>query len=110
MADLGVFDHDVVFDNGTADALISAFNLAALSIEEQSGSRSSMVTTAGTEFKGHFSQLFADNARIASADATELAARLREAATGAKALKEEAHKENERRRLAREWKQRRDER
>ncbi|RAX49118.1 type IV secretion protein Rhs [Arthrobacter sp. AQ5-05] len=110
MADLGVFDHDVVFDNGTADALISAFNLAALSIEEQSGSRSSLVATAGTEFKGHFSQLFADNARVASADATELAARLREAATGAKSLKEEASKENERRRMAREWKQRRDER
>ncbi|MFL4474281.1 DUF6531 domain-containing protein, partial [Paeniglutamicibacter sp. MACA_103] len=110
MADLGVFEHDVVFDNGTADALISAFNLAASSIEGQSGSRSSLVATAGTEFQGHFSQLFADNARVASADATELAARLREAADGARSLKEEARQENERRRLAREWKQRRDER
>ena len=110
MADLGAFEHDVVFDNGTADALISAFNLAASNIEGQSGSRSSLVATAGAEFQGHFSKLFADNARVASADATELAARLREAATGAKSLKEEARKENERRRLAREWKQRRDER
>ncbi|MFL4479905.1 DUF6531 domain-containing protein [Paeniglutamicibacter sp. ORCA_105] len=110
MADLGVYEHDVVFDNGTADALISAFNLAASRIEGQSGSRSSLAATAGTEFQGHFSQLFADNARVASADATELAARLRETAAGAKSLKEEAHKENERRRLAREWKQRRDER
>lgn len=110
MADLGVYEQDVVFDNGTADALISAFDLAASKIEGQSGSRSSLVATAGAEFQGHFSQLFADNARVASADATELAARLREAANGAKALKEEARTENERRRLAREWKQRRDER
>ncbi|MGL3807884.1 DUF6531 domain-containing protein [Paeniglutamicibacter sp. R2-26] len=110
MTDLGVFAHDVTFDDGTADALISAFSTAASAIESQAGSRASYVATAGTEFKGRFSELFADNARVASADALELSDRLREVATGARRLKEEARKENERRRLAREWKQRRDER
>ncbi|GAA1496879.1 DUF6531 domain-containing protein [Paeniglutamicibacter kerguelensis] len=110
MADLGPYNEIVKFDYGTADALISAFTAAAAAIEAQAGSRSSFVATAGTEFKGRFSQLFADNARVASADAMELSDRLREVATGARRLKEEAHAESERRRLAREWKQRRDER
>nr|WP_254456358.1 DUF6531 domain-containing protein [Paeniglutamicibacter quisquiliarum] len=107
---MGAFEHDVEFDFGTANALIGAFRAAASKIEGQAGSRSSLVSAARTEFKGHFSQLFADNAGVASSDASELAARLREAADGAKQLKEQAHSENERRRLAREWKQRKDER
>ena len=110
VVDLGTFAHDVDFDFGTANALIGAFRAAATKIESQAGSRSSLVATARADFKGHFSQLFADNARVASSDATELAARLRETADGAKQLKEQAHRENERRRLAREWKKRKDER
>lgn len=110
VANLGVFDRDVDFDFGTADALSRAFKAAATKIEGQGGSRSSLVATAKADFQGHFSQLFSDNARVAAADRRELVSRLREAADGADQLSEQARAENERRRLAREWKQRKDER
>ncbi|GAB3749836.1 hypothetical protein GCM10028864_23860 [Microlunatus parietis] len=98
------------FDNDVADALIAAFDGAASTIEGQAGTRSSAVTSAKDDFKGHFSELFSGNASVAAADATELCSRLREVATGARTLKEEARKEQQRRQTAREWKQRQDDR
>ncbi|UXN28850.1 hypothetical protein [Curtobacterium flaccumfaciens] len=46
----------VKFDNGTADALSTALNGAAESIEGQAGSRQSYVNTASQDFRGHFSE------------------------------------------------------
>lgn len=110
IADLGAIDEDVPFNNTVADNLIEAFDGAASDIEGQTSSRSTHVKTAMGVFRGHFSELFSSNASVASADATELADRLREVATGARTLKEEARKEQQRRTTAREWKQRRDDR
>ena len=110
MADLGAIDEDVPFDAGTADTLITACRAAASSIDGQAGQRASSVTTAMTDFKGHFSELFSANAPTAAGDATELANRLREVATGAERLKEEARKEQERRQKARAWKKEHDDR
>ncbi|MFC7623801.1 DUF6531 domain-containing protein [Microlunatus sp. GCM10028923] len=110
ISDLGAIDTDVPFDNGTADDLIAAFDNAATAVDDQASSRASYVTTGSNDFKGHFSELFTSNAAVASADATELASRLREVATAARNLKEEARKEQERRKTAREWKQRQDDR
>ena len=53
---------------------------AAGVIEGQTGSRASWKSTALTDFRGHFSQLFRSNAAVAAGDATELASRLREVA------------------------------
>ena len=110
MADLGAIEEDVPFDVGTADALINACRTAASTITAQTGQRSSLVTTALTDFRGHFSELFTANAATAAGDATELANRLREVATGAERLKEEARKEQQRREKARAWKREHDER
>lgn len=110
ISDLGAIDEDVPFNNDVADSLIAAFDGAASTIEGQAGTRSSAVTSAKDDFKGHFSELFSGNASVASADATELCARLREVATGARTLKEEARKEQQRRKTARDWKQRQDDR
>lgn len=97
MGDLGAIEDDVVFDDGVADALIATFEAAAKAVEGQNGSRLSWQITAQVDFSGHFSKLFAANAAVASGDAVELCARLREVATGARLLKEEARKEQQRR-------------
>lgn len=110
MVNLGVFDRDVDFDFGTAEALITAFRNAASKLDGQAGPRAGFVASAKADFEGHFSRLFSDNARVAAADRRELADRLRETADGARQLNDQAKAENERRRLAREWKQRKDER
>ncbi|GAB2583246.1 DUF6531 domain-containing protein [Microlunatus antarcticus] len=110
MADLGAIEEDVPFDAGTADTLISACRAAASAITGQTGSRASWVSTAMTDFRGRFSELFADNAATAAGDAIELANRLREVATGAERLKEEAAKEQQRREKARAWKKEHDDR
>ena len=110
MADLGAIDEDVRFDYGAADRLASLCDAAAGVIEGQTGSRASWKSTALTDFRGHFSELFRSNAAVAAGDATELASRLREVATGARLLKSEARKEQQRRDTARQWKQEQDDR
>lgn len=101
-------DEDVPFDVTIADNLAAAFNATATKIEGQAASRSSNVTTGSTDFAGYFAGLFTDNASVASSDATEVCNRLREVATAATRLREEAVKEQQRRNVARLWKEKRD--
>ncbi|PZR53735.1 type IV secretion protein Rhs [Xylanimonas oleitrophica] len=91
------------FDEGTADALVAALRATADAIEGQAAARASYVSTAAQEFRGYFARLFAENAETAAADARELVAGLREVAGWAGVLKESARREDERRRRAREW-------
>lgn len=104
MADLGAIEEDVRFDYGAADTLARLCDAAAGVIESQTGSRASWKSKALTDFRGRFSQLFRNNAAVAAADAAELASRLREVAGFTRRLKEEAHKEQQRRETARAWK------
>lgn len=67
MTDLGAIEDDVPFDDGTADTLIAACRTAASAIDGQAGQRASWVTTAMTDFKGRFSELFKANAGTAAA-------------------------------------------
>ncbi len=110
MGDLGPIDEDVRFDHGAAERLISLCNAAAGVIDGQTGSRASWVATAQRDFEGHFSRLFTSNARIAAADAHEVAAKLRDVARFTSTLAEEARSEQARRDKAREWQRERDER
>ncbi|MFA0848587.1 DUF6531 domain-containing protein [Curtobacterium sp. WHRI 8282] len=93
----------VKFDNGTADALSTALNDAAESIEGQAGSRQSYVTTASQEFRGHFSELFAQNAGTAKSDAEDIATNLRTVAGWVDQMKAAAKSENARRKKASDW-------
>ncbi|KAI3473702.1 hypothetical protein Pfo_031636, partial [Paulownia fortunei] len=93
----------VEFDNATADALIHALNGSAESIDGQSGSRTSYVTTAAQEFRGHFSDLFASNSDKAHNDGRTIADNLRTVATWVQQMKEAAERENARRKKARDW-------
>lgn len=101
---------NVEFDFGAADTLASACDTAATAVDGQSGSRSSYVTAALVDFKGHFSELFRTNAATAAGDALELSSRLREVATAVRRLVEEARKEQQRRETARAWKKEQDDR
>lgn len=102
MADLHG-NEPVEFDNATADALSTALNGAAESIEGQAGSRQSYVTTASQEFRGHFSELFAENAGTAKSDAEDIATNLRTVAGWVDQMQEAAKSENARRKTASDW-------
>ncbi len=103
-------EEDVPFDHAAADALRTACNQAASAIEGQAGSRASWVAHGLEDFQGYYSQLFAQNGQVQASDASLLAARLREVASGAEQLSREARSEQQRRQTAREWKQRQDDR
>lgn len=98
----------IEFDDGTADALVTALNGAAESISGQAGSRQSYVNTASQDFRGHFSQLFTDNARTAAGDAKDIAAALRTVAGWVGKMKAAAATERANRKKAREWQERED--
>lgn len=91
------------FDYAVADALVRTFRAAAAKLDGQVPSRASYVSTANTEFKGHFAELFATNAATAASDAGEVAARLRTVADFAQKIRDAAKNEDDRRRRARDW-------
>ena len=110
MGALSGIEEDVPFDDGAADRLITVCDGAASVITGQIASRRSWQATAAKDFKGHFADLFRTNQTTAHSDATELAGALRLVATGARRLKEEARKEQQRREVARRWKKEHDDR
>ena len=101
-------DEDVPYSAADANALVAACRASATLIEGQASTRASAVSTAETDFEGYFSRVFADNARVQVADATNLVTALRDVATKVDALTEEARKEQERRETGRRWKRNHD--
>ena len=101
---------DVRFNHGAAQLLANRCRAAANAIDNQAGSRASWVQHGLVDFQGYYSQLFQQNGQVQASDATLLAARLREVASGAEQLAREARSEQQRRQTAREWKQRQDDR
>ncbi len=101
---------DVRFNHEHADTLITACSTAASLIDNQTFSRSSWVSHALQDFSGYYSELFEQNASVASSDETLVATRLREIATAVGDLKAAAAAEQQRRQTARDWKARQDSR
>ena len=85
-------DEDVPYSAADANALVAACRASATLIEGQASTRAWAVSTAETDFEGCFSRVFADNARVQVADATNLVTALRDVATKVDALTEEARK------------------
>ncbi|MFJ3032792.1 DUF6531 domain-containing protein [Curtobacterium pusillum] len=110
MAKIHANTDPIQFDNGTADALKSALTGAADAISGQQASRQGFVSIASQEFRGHFSQLFTENANTASGDAGDIAEALRTVAGWVDQMKEAAATERANRKKAREWQEREDER
>ncbi|MBB1499921.1 type IV secretion protein Rhs [Propioniciclava sp. MC1683] len=94
---------DVEFDFGVSAELKRAFRAAATALSGQRGARQGYRTDGGTDFEGHFSQVFATNGTVQIGDLDEIVTNLRLVATKVAGVEEEARAENERRRKAREW-------
>ena len=103
MSVFGDYHSDVVFDFSYADDLVRQFQDCASSVERYNSSRASAQTTAEADFNGHFSELFRCNMQVAANDSTRLASALRQGADAVEFLIAEARKENQRRRLVREY-------
>lgn len=103
MSVFGDYHSDVVFDFSYADDLVRQFQDCASSVERYNSSRASAQTTAEADFNGHFSELFRCNMQVAANDSTRLASALRQGADAVDFLITEARKENQRRRLVREY-------
>ncbi|RRC94548.1 DUF6531 domain-containing protein, partial [Schaalia canis] len=101
---------DVDFDFGVSSALVAAFRAAASKLEGQQGSRVLFRRNAGEGFEGFYAQRFLVNGTTQMSDCGEIVSHLRLAASKVERLEELAREENNRRRLAREWAQRRAER
>ncbi|NQD90767.1 type IV secretion protein Rhs, partial [Paenarthrobacter sp. CM16] len=102
LPDSGV-GHGGRFVYGVAESVKGAFESAASRVEEHSGSRTPLVSSAGEDFRGHFSEVFAANAVTASRDAESLAAALRTVAGYVGTMIERAREEDDRRRENNEW-------
>ena len=103
-------ESDVRFDHSAAQSLARSCRNAADAIDGQAGSRSSWVSHGMVDFVGYYSQLFQQNGTTQAGDAERLATALREVATKVDYMAECATKEQERRVVAREWKQRQEDR
>lgn len=94
---------DVEFDFGVSAELKRVFRAAATALSGQRGARQGYRTDGGTDFEGHFSQVFATNGTVQIGDLDEIVTNLRLVATKVAGVEEEPRAENERRRKAREW-------
>ena len=105
---LGAYDEPVAFDDATADELVSAASTLSGTLKSQATSRSGWATTALTDFKGHYADVFDLNAKAASTDCSNIASALDDLVTEVQKLKEAARAERDRRRQAKEWADRQD--
>ncbi|MDR6637635.1 DUF6531 domain-containing protein [Paenarthrobacter nitroguajacolicus] len=102
LPDSGV-GHGGRFVYGVAESVKGAFESAASRVLEHSGSRTPLVSAAGEDFRGHFSEVFAANAATAARDAESLASALRTVAGYVGTMIEAAREEDARRRENNEW-------
>ncbi|MDM7890087.1 DUF6531 domain-containing protein [Curtobacterium caseinilyticum] len=98
------------YSYGDADALKTAARNLASAIDGQTATRAAAVTSAGREFRGYFSQVFADNAGIASRSASKLSDALSSLVGFVDELREAAKQEDRRRADAKAWEARKRER
>lgn len=105
---LGAYDEAVVFDDATADRLISAAQTLSSTLTTQGSDRTSWATTASTDFKGHYADVFDTNSKAGSTDCTNISSALNDLVSEVQALKTAAAAERSRRAQAKEWADRQD--
>ena len=105
---LGAYDEAVVFDDATADRLISAAQTLSSTLTTQGSDRTSWATTASTDFEGHYADVFDTNSKAGSTDCTNISSALNDLVSEVQALKTAAAAEKSRRAQAKEWADRQD--
>src|SRR5699024_12544969 len=94
------------YSYAVADTLKQRTESLATLLEGQASARSSLVSKAMEEFRGYFSEVFENNATIASRGREELASSLRSLAGFVQELRDAAEAEDQRRDAARAWAER----
>ena len=105
---LGAYDEAVVFDDATADRLISAAQTLSSTLTTQGSDRTSWAATASVDFKGHYAEVFDTNSKAGSTDCTNISSALNDLVSEVQALKTAAAAERSRRAQAKEWADRQD--
>ena len=98
---------DVKYDFTVSSDLQAAFRAAASTLEGQRGSRSTLRSNALTDFWGYYSTLFESNGTTQLDDLDEIVTNLRLVADRVSEVDTAARAENNRRRQARQWAERR---
>ena len=98
---------DVKYDFTVSSDLQAAFRAAASTLEGQRGSRSTLRSNALTDFWGYYSTLFESNGTTQLGDLDEIVTNLRLVADRVSEVDTAARAENNRRRQARQWAERR---
>ncbi len=101
---------DVEFDFGVSSTVKAAFSTAGTRLSDQHSNRSTWRSTGLKQFEGHFKTIFEQNGTTQLADLTEVANALKDVASKIETVEEAARAENTRRKNAREWAQRQDDR
>ncbi|WP_152363791.1 polymorphic toxin-type HINT domain-containing protein [Microlunatus speluncae] len=101
---------DVEFNFDTSTTVKAAFRAAATDVEAQRSDRSTWRSDGLKDFKGHFSEVFSQNGTTQLGDLTEVVSALRAVASKIEDVEEAARAENARRKTARDWAQRQDDR
>lgn len=94
---LGAYDEAVVFDDATADRLISAVQTLSSTLTTQGSDRTSWAATASTDFEGHYAEVFDTNSKAGSTDCTNISSALNDLVSEVQALKRAAAAERSRR-------------
>jgi uncharacterized protein YukE len=94
----------IVFDAGAADDLAARFRATARTLRSQVSQRNSYADEARVDWEGVYEVKFGARMRVMATDSERLAEALDEAAGHVDEIKRLAEEEQERRRVAREWK------
>jgi uncharacterized protein YukE len=109
MTDLGPIEEDVRFAWGPAAALSAQLRRAARTLDHAIPRLSAAAHHAKQDWHGAYARRFDDHMRTCTTDARSFAAALEEAAQTLDELADLAHKEQQRREIARAWKVKHDE-
>jgi len=107
--DLGAYNEPVVFDDATADALVTAASGLSSTISTMGSDVGVWASTASADFEGHYGDVFDSGAKAGQEDCTNISAALDDLVSEVRALKSAAATERRRRAVAKEWADRQDE-
>ena len=107
--DLGAYNEPVVFDDATADALVTAASDLSSTISTMRSDVGVWASTASADFEGHYGDVFDSGAKAGQEDCTNISAALDDLVSEVRALKSAAATERRRRAVAKEWADRQDE-
>ena len=107
--DLGAYNEPVVFDDATADALVTAASGLSSTISTMGSDVGVWASTASVDFEGHYGDVFDSGAKAGQEDCTNISAALDDLVSEVRALKSAAATERRRRAVAKEWADRQDE-